>query len=285
VAEFEPDQESVSRAEKVSSRLMQDLRIVSEEAPPFEVAREVFSERRYAELAGGVPINDVVWNVAQMAIEFGIARRLEGRIVCLRLDDGELAPISLTELLGEPFWLGIGPEVWVAFWEWYPRLPFPAELVRRWVLRRVELLEERVTVTEVREAEGAIQRNLLRFLSYRFAGMKALAKWIGEAGTQLFGGSKGPEPARSTPPPPPAVGAGGGFQVQVSCRTPGLRIHISPAYFINWVFFGSPTTPVAGYVLPGRYVFAGDGPMLPRRRRDPAVFCIPPTYYPALTSF
>jgi len=42
---------------------------------------------------------------------------------------------------------------------------------------------------------------------------------------------------------------------------------------------------VASYVLPGRYIFAGDGPMLPRRKKDPTIFCIPADYHPAITRF
>jgi hypothetical protein len=117
--------------------------------------------------------------------------------------------------------------------------------------------------------------------------MKGWAEWIRGTGIPGFGGSKGPPRGKgsSSLPRPPAVGPGGGLQVQVSCLTPGLRIHISPAYFISWVYFGSPTTPVASYVFPGRYIFAGDGPMLPRRKKDPTIFCIPADYYPTLTRF
>jgi hypothetical protein len=71
----------------------------------------------------------------------------------------------------------------------------------------------------------------------------------------------------------------------VACGTPGLRIHISPAYFISWIYFGSPTTPVSSYVLPGRYVFAGDGPMLPQLTVDNGIFSIPPNYTLTLARF
>ncbi len=282
MAEFELDEQSVSRAESLSSRLMQDLRMVSEEGAPSEMRGELFSERRYVEQAEGVPIEDVVANVGQMATEFAMARRWEGEILCLKLDDGGLAPISMTEFFGGLLWPPYGSEDWIELWENY--FPFPF-IHRAWrdIIRHAKPQEERVIVTNIGDAERGIQHSLNGFLSYRFAGMKRWGEWIQGIGTQLFGGSKGPVPVSS--PPPPAVGPGGGLRVLVSCLTPGLRIHISPAYFISWVFFGSPTTPVAGYVLPGRYVFAGDGPMLPRRKKDPTVFCIPPTYYPALTRF
>lgn len=288
--EFELDQESVWRAEKLSSQLMQELRMVSEEGPP-PAARggELFSERRYVEEVEGVPINDVLANVNQMATEFAMARRSGSEILCLKLGEAELAPISMAAFFPSPFWPSAGSEGWIEFWQRYFPFPFPPLGFWQDMLRRTALQEEPLMVTNVREAEPGIGRSLSAFLSYRFAGMKKWADWIQGSGTRLFGSLTGPPvgkvPGSSDPPPPPAVGPGGGLQVQVSCLTPGLRIHISPAYFISWMFFGSPTTPVMGYVLPGRYVFAGDGPMLPRRTRDHGVFSIPPTYYAALTRF
>lgn len=287
--DFEPDEESVSRAVKFSSRLVHDLRMVTEEGPPSEMRRELFSEQRYAEQAEGVPINDVVANVGRMADEFAMARRWDGEVPCLKLADGNMAPISMTEMFSGPYWPSYGSEEWTEFWERYGPFPFPPHRFWREFLRRSQRGEEGVVVTDFHEAVRSIERNLTSFLSYRFAGMKKWREWFQGISGQFFGGSKGPPrsrgPGGSSPPPPPAVGPGGGFQVQVSCLTPGLRIHVSPAYFITWVFFGCPTTPVTSYVLPGRYVFAGDGPMLTRRTKDHGVFCIPPTYHPALTRF
>jgi hypothetical protein len=286
--EFELDKESVSRAEKLSSRLMNDLREVSEGGPQSEMRRELFSEQRYSEQAEGVPISDVVANVSQMAMEFATARRWDGEIACLKLDDGGLAPISLAEFFAGPSSSFYGSEDWVELWDKYFGGPFPPHRFWREILKRSGRQEEGIVVTDVREAEGGIQRSLSDFLSYRFAGMKRWAEWIQEIGTHRPGiprwlfrrkGSTG------NPPPPPAVSPGGGLRVRVSCSTRGLRIHVSPAYFISWVYFGSPTSPVVGYVLPGRYIFAGDGPMLPKRKKDPTVFCIPADYYPDLKRF
>jgi hypothetical protein len=223
-----------------------------------------------------------------MAEEFATARRWAGEVPCLKLTDGNLVPISITEMFGGPDSQSYGPEVWSDLWERYS--PFPPHLFWREFLRGSRRAkEEGVVITDWREALGSVERNLTDFLSYRFSGMKRWREWIQGVGDQFLGGSKGPPssrgPGRSSSPPPPAVGPGGGLQVQVSCHTPGLRIHVSPSYFITWVFFGSPTTPVTSYVLPGRYVFAGDGPMLTRRTKDRGVFSIPPTYHPVLMSF
>jgi hypothetical protein len=284
--EFELDQESILRAEKLSSQLMKDFRTVSAEAPSLKISWELFSEERYAEQAEEVPINDVVANIGQMAMEFAIVRRSGGRVLSLKLDNGEMAPISMTEFFGGPLWPYYAAEDWIEFWE--KNFPFPFSLHSFWRdIYTGGAQDERVMMTDVREAEGGLERSLKGFLSYRFAGMKKWAEWIQGAGFSTLRRKGAPQGrgAGSSPPPPPAVGPGGGLQVQVSCLTPGLRIHVSPAYFISWVFFGSPTTPVTNYLLPGRYVFSGDGPMQPIRRTDPGVFSIPPTYYPTLARF
>jgi len=283
--EFEPDEESESRAEKLSSRLMDGVRMFLEKLPPPDIGRKMFSEQEYSEYAQDVPISDVVTNVGQMASEFATVRRWGDEIPCLKLESGDLVPISMTEFFGGSFWPDYSSELWIDFWQRY----FP--LHRYWhdLVRDSRLKEESLVVTDISKVVSAVGRNLTGFLAYRFAGISRWREWIQGAGGQLSGGSKGPPRRGRTgsdgPPPPPAVGPGGGLQVQVSCLTPGLRIHVSPAYFIRWVFFGSPSTPVSSYLLPGRYVFAGDGPMLLRRTKDHGVFSIPPTYHPYLTRF
>jgi hypothetical protein len=285
--ESELDEESVLRARRLSSRLTDDLRMISEKGPPGEFRRERFSEQRFVEEAEGTPIKDVLANVEQMAVEFVTARRLDNRVLCLRLDDAELAPISLGAYLPGASQPTLDPNEWFELWESY--FPFPYLAHWREILFRSAQREENIVVSSVGEAVESVERSLKRFLSYRFAGMRKWGEWIHGIGNQFLGGSTAPPQGGGTHgggfSPPPAVGQGGGLQVQVSCRTPGLRIHVAPAFFINWVFFGSPTTPVTSYVLPGRYVFAGDGPMLPRLTKDGGTFCIPPTYYPVLTRF
>jgi hypothetical protein len=139
---------------------------------------------------------------------------------------------------------------------------------------------------------------LAKFLSYRIAGVKRYPEYrMAPAAPPFFqrirnllsGGSTRPPLGRwaggGGPPSAKSTVARHGLQVQVSCITPGLRIHISSAYFINWVYFGSPTTPVIGYTLPGRYIFSGDGAMLPKREIDDIVFNISPSFQPSLVRF
>ena len=117
--DFEPDEKSALHAKKLSAQLMKDFYVVLEDGPMFERKRKSFSESHYAESAEGVPIKDVVSNISQMANEFAMARYWnDGEIPCLRIDDEELVPISMTEYLGNvPSWITPGTEDWFYFWE------------------------------------------------------------------------------------------------------------------------------------------------------------------------
>jgi hypothetical protein len=279
--DYKPDDESALRAERVSTRLMDALGEVAELGPQAEMRRELFSEQRYSEETEGVPIGDVLDNVSRMAVEFAIARRWDGAIACLKLETGDIAPISWTEFFGGPSSQVYGSENWFEFWDKYFAGPFPLHRAWRDAMKDFARQESAFTVTDVREVGASIQRALSQFLSYRFAGMKRWFDWSRRGGTfpPIW-----PFRRRGKPPLPP-LSDGGGLRVRVSCKTRGLRIHVSPAYFVNWVYFGSPTSPVVSYVLPGRYIFAGDGPMMPKRRTDPTVFCIPADYNPQLKRF
>ncbi|HEY0152393.1 MAG TPA: hypothetical protein VGB92_10365 [Longimicrobium sp.] len=55
-----------------------------------------------------------------------------------------------------------------------------------------------------------------------------------------------------------------GLQFEVATTTPGLRVHYSPAYFINLnTVFSSPTSPVKQWIQPGRYIFGAVGRYTP----------------------
>lgn len=100
MAEWNLDAESIKRAEVFSSRLMDDFHRLSERGASPELRLELFSRQPYSEFADGVPVDDVVTNVGQMAKEFAMARRWDGGVPCLKPDDGVMAPISLAEFFG-----------------------------------------------------------------------------------------------------------------------------------------------------------------------------------------
>jgi hypothetical protein len=66
--EFDLDKESVFRAEGLAAGLMEALETVSQKGPEPELRRELFSEERYLKEANGVPIQDVLADVGQMAM-------------------------------------------------------------------------------------------------------------------------------------------------------------------------------------------------------------------------
>lgn len=74
------------------------------------------------------------------------------------------------------------------------------------------------------------------------------------------------------------------YSVTVHCHTSGYRILSSPAYFIDWTYFGAPSFPVTNSLLPGRYIFGTDsvpGCVL----LDGAIFRIPYDFNPQLMRF
>jgi hypothetical protein len=271
--EFEPDQESVSQAEQLSSRLMANVRTASQTGIPSDGERGLFSAERFSTTAA--PIEDVLLTVRQMTDELAFAKRWSGRVPCLRFEDGEWAILSVGNFMGPNFaGLEFGPE-WIE--DYYHISPYPvAELIYRQVERQARN-DDSVKMIENNEAIELVSESLKSFLAYRIAGMKSWREWI-QQGFSSSGRSGGGTP-------PPTIGGAGGLQVQVACQTPGLRIHIARAYFVNWTVFGAPSSPVTSFVQPGRYIFSGDGPMLPKRTRDTGVYRIPPSFNPVLTKF
>ena len=67
------------------------------------------------------------------------------------------------------------------------------------------------------------------------------------------------------------------LQVVVSAHTAGARVSYSPSYFINYLYLGAPTTPVTGYLLPGRYVFMLTT-LARKKMKDNGVFDVPPIF-------
>ncbi|HYE24710.1 MAG TPA: hypothetical protein VEG32_05870 [Clostridia bacterium] len=63
----------------------------------------------------------------------------------------------------------------------------------------------------------------------------------------------------------------------VCTRTPNLDLEQAPAYFLNWTYFGGPTTPTNGWILPGLYRFRGRD-AAGRHYNDPVKFKVPPTF-------
>jgi hypothetical protein len=66
--------------------------------------------------------------------------------------------------------------------------------------------------------------------------------------------------------------------ISLSTINHGLQIQASPAYFISWSYFGNPTSPISGYLKPGRYIFGGQGLGLPTFTVDKTFVDVPPNF-------
>jgi hypothetical protein len=255
MADFEIDAESKRRAASLSSRLVDNARREIDQGPRSDI-QYAFPDSAYAEEAADTPLRDVTSHMRAFVAECTIQLGFDGRVLCTDLEEMGLVPVSLRESATSP-------------------LP-PADEFRRAHPEQDEIL------VDVDMALDSVERGLSKFLSHRVAAIKRWPMW-----NAVFGSSGGPTAVDLAP----GVGATadgaplGTLPVHVSCRTPGLRIHIAPAFFLNWVYFGSPSTPVSSYVMPGLWVFAADGPALAGRRRDTGVFSIPPTSHLALKKF
>jgi len=120
-------------------------------------------------------------------------------------------------------------------------------------------IDDNRAVVETNDAKDGFIGHLKGFLSNRIAGLKFTG-----------GGSDDPN--------------GGMFEVEVTCKSKGYRILVSPAYFIDWVFFGSPSFPVKKALAPGRYIFGTDsinGTFV----SDGVIFRVPDDFKPVLEKF
>jgi len=167
---------------------------------------------------------------------------------CMLDDDGPL-PLDISTAPPVLSFMNVRHETPLFFFsEAFPNLKFP------------NLKFVGVPVQEIKEI---LKRRTARFLAVRYSveedeGPRVRAVSLGAASRGFTGG--------------PA----GYLSLQVRTRESGLRIHFSPAYLGTWAnVFGAPTTPVDGWIRPGRYKFGGmrsDGTFL----IDPATFDIPP---------
>jgi hypothetical protein len=108
-----------------------------------------------------------------------------------------------------------------------------------------------------------MRRGLVSFLSARIAAKRIFVNRLGN----LFSGAAGRKQGLAT---------NRGLRFRVITKQHGLRVHYSPSYFFNPSHvFGSPTSPVDGWIQPGRYKFGAVGPGFPLRF-EPADFDIPP---------
>ena len=292
---YHPDEESEELARKLASSTVEDLRRLRE-SPRESDTSPISLEANARELGVDAPMRDVTFVMQEFAWQWELAREFDGRMPCVRIGDGEQAetvPLSL------PFeWPFPRP---FRSWRWMRRFyPFPPEFFfeayQDFLRSRGE--SEGISVESADNVLKQLQNGLGSFLAYRIAGFRAWVGWMmgrEERRQEDFGGKGGKRPpggggrgrsgSGGSPPLPPSSSPGGGLGVEVSCMTHGLTLEFSHAYFIHFLNFGAPTSPVKNTLLAGRYVFQGKGPMYPTGTPRSPVFRIPPDYKPVITYF
>jgi hypothetical protein len=296
-SDYRPDEESEELARKLANSTVKDLWRASKSSGDSD-GSAVTLDLHARELGIDAPMRDVTFVMEEFAWQLELARQFDGQMPCVRTGDDEQAetvPLSIE-------------------FEW----PFPRHL-RSWrSLRRFFRFPPEFFYEEYRDMLGSrgksegismessdnvlerLESGLGDFLSYRIAGFRAWMGWVmgkEQRGQGNFdakggrkppgggGGGKGRSGSGGPPPPPSSWSPGGGLGVEMWCSTPGLTIEFSHAYFIHFMNFGAPSSPVKNTLLAGRYVFQGKGPTYPKGTPRSQVFRVPPDYKAVTTYF
>jgi hypothetical protein len=136
------------------------------------------------------------------------------------------------------------------------------------------------TLLRVPEATNQLISHLNDFLGVRIAGMRHWASTKIDAKLGHVSPAAGDDSAKPTNSP----SGDGLFRVTVNCKAKDYRIFVSPAYFVDWLYFGYPSTPVVGRLMSGRYIFGTDA-ISPSIFGDSGLFQIPESFTPELKRF
>jgi hypothetical protein len=208
-------------------------------------------------------MNDVAANLSTMVEDFKSYVRLGSGVPCLRQAEGDLIPISLQALFELEGETKIGP-------------PSPNEYQRSFqtAVNRIEGQGFQVQLWRNPASFGGMLRSSLsKFLACRVA-------------TEDFRVQQPIAFARAfIAPSMSASTTQGTLAVAVNYQTSNMRVHSSPAYFLNWTYYGSSPSPVNGSLPPGLYKFAGDSTSSQGRIIDSAVFSIPADFSPVVLAF
>jgi hypothetical protein len=204
-------------------------------------------ERRYLSQRLEIPTHDVEVDVERFAAQLRFAKSDGLGIPCLEMKNGDPVPI----------------DIWSLVWGWFP---FSLEVLRAREFTYRNFIDDyfRLAMTgqpdperrvgrvpfllvEPSKALSFLRTRLETFLAVRFSARKSNI-------------SKSP-----------------GLQFRVDTKSSGLRVHFSRACFFNPTsVLGSPTTPVIGWLPPGRYVFGACVPGQPPVFDLNAEYDIPP---------
>jgi hypothetical protein len=198
-------------------------------------------ERQYTSEKLDIYLADVESTVDSFDLQLRLLRRYELGFPSIVHQETEPIPISIAGI----FW----PNWFVSEIQFEPFLEEFLFMPRRvWLEISGRLYENSGFKVELMEYEKTIQylrRGLEQFLATRFSARRS------------------------------DISQSPGLFFRVFTRRRGLRIHYSPSFFIEWRVFGSPTSPVGGWIQPGLYKFAAVGHRFPFTV-DPGDYEIPP---------
>lgn len=204
------------------------------------------------ETKGGLFISDLVIHAREFELEAYIIEPGDGRFPCVRRPEGTFAPISFSALglhwAGFPF-----------FWR--------SRDLLFWLRDREEA--EGISLVPIQDARDYLRTGMIRFLSSRIR--------------SLFDDEPAIQQNRVALQLPQVSALGfsalrlstSGFNITVSARTSGLRIHSSPTFRRSWSYFGSPTSPIKNALAGGIYEFGADGGAYTSITPDGGTFDIP----------
>jgi hypothetical protein len=230
------------------------------------LVRSQFAEQ-YHYIADEVPIRDVTSSLATATVDFTRYREV-GSVPAIKTDDG-IIPMSVSSFAGNT----LGREGYLH--SSYIDPSRMGDTMSRWA-------DESPTRTILRFADAQVQMftHLTDYLGVRIAGMR---HWVAQ---KIDGrvGIASPAMGDEADQPTNSPTGEGLFPVKVSCKKEHCRIFVSRAYFVDWIFFGYPSTPVKGHLMSGRYIFGTDA-IQPKVFEDSGVFRIPDNYTPELERF
>ncbi len=196
----------------------------------------------------GLYVEDVREQVRQFNHDADFLRRAGLSFPCIRMDENTDVPVALSNCFD-----GLSPFRTVAYFD---------RLFDRWSQRD----GGGNVLDDVDKTIARVRRGVADFLSSRIASVVDFLHCNGES---LYAVAR-----LSLPRPGRLRLKTVGFVVTVDSATPGLRIHVSPSFRLDWRYLGAPS-PTTISLTGGIYRFAADGGPYATITPDLARFDIP----------
>ena len=223
-----------------------------------------------------VSLKDVEMNINLIADQSRVFMDRFGGIPCIGLESGDMPICSAREFYGPPGSPDKPKRPTKA-----PEYPNDDDAANEFLKRG-----DHPMLVTLDEARRVLREALRRFLSHRFGGYRSSVSYQGVPSSGLeFNRVRNSSHASDGIFTPGDI-KDSKLYIAVRCKEENRRVHSSPAYFVDWTYFGhSDTRKVSGWLLPGRYIFSTDGPGTPAFLPDNAVFPIRSIYTPNVTKF